>query len=155
LARKSNFLASTNKTAPQPRCSKRRWSTGASVTRIPTDIDMPVPNREIMSERNRTAFLLLVGALVAKMDRKNRVFDEEMQVLLTEAIRQQLLPNDQMDQLLTMAIRKNHLSRDEVIQVIEVAIRELPERQRVAQAEVLRCLRQRIMRYRKSADRRS
>jgi hypothetical protein len=108
-----------------------------------------------MGESNRTAFLLLVGALFSKMDRKNLVFDDEMQALLSQVIRKQVLPNDRVDELLTMAIRKNHLSRDEVVQAIETAIRELPERHRVAQAEVLRNLRQRVMRYRKSADRRA
>ena len=108
-----------------------------------------------MAESTRTAFLLLVGALLSKMDRKHLVFDDELQVLLSELITKQPLPIDRMDELLTMAIRKNHLSRDEVVQAIETAIRELPENRRVAQAEVLRNLRQRVMRYRKSADRRS
>jgi hypothetical protein len=112
-------------------------------------------NRKIMAEGTRTTFLLLVGALLSKMDSKNLVFDDEMQALLSQVIRKPLLPNDQMDELLMMAIRKNHLSRDEVVQAIETAIRELPERERVAQAEILRRLRQRVMKYRKSAGRRS
>ncbi len=102
-----------------------------------------------MAESTRTAFLLLVGALLSQMDRKRLVFDDAMQALLLEAMRKQLLPSDHMDELLTSAIRSNLLTRDEVVYAIEFAIRELPERQRTNQAEVLRSLRQRVMRYRK------
>ena len=45
-----------------------------------------------MGESTRAAFLLLVGALLSKMDRKNLVFDDEMQALLSETMRKQLLP---------------------------------------------------------------
>jgi len=108
-----------------------------------------------MGESNRAAFLLVVGAVLSKMDRKNLVVDDDMRTLLSRMTRKERLPPDRMDELLSMAIRKNHLSRDDVVEAIEIAIRELPERRRVAQAEVLRNLRQRVMKYRKSAGRRS
>jgi hypothetical protein len=108
-----------------------------------------------MGESNRAAFLLVVGAVLSKMDRKNLVVDDDMRALLSRMTQKERLPPDRMDELLSMAIRKNHLSRDDVVEAIEIAIRELPERRRVAQAEVLRNLRQRVMKYRKSAGRRS
>jgi hypothetical protein len=108
-----------------------------------------------MGEKNRAAFLLVVGALLSKMDGKNLVADDEMQTLLLQIIGANRPADDRMDALLTMAIRKDYLSRDEVIDAIEGAIRELPPQRRAVQAEALRNLRHRVMRYRKSAGRRS
>jgi hypothetical protein len=65
-----------------------------------------------MGEKNRAAFLLVVGALLSKMDRKNLVFDDEMQPLLSRIVRKERLSDTVMDELLAMVIRKDFLRSD-------------------------------------------